>query len=356
MPSRHRRRRRDKHVSGPIDALIYMLSACSAAWSESDWYSDDDTEATSHSSDRRRHRQRSASRSRSSSKKPSSRNYHSYDEPRSRSLSVRPHNRGRSESKERKSENHRSRSYSLSHNQRAKSLGPLVPGELRENVEIRVDDGDDDVSALSAGTLEQMERIQILQHANKSLQRRQEQFGMTGGNNINSNSHINGYGYANTNTNTNAIGTKEAWSGITLTPSDTFQPLFAEKENIVNNSLPSPDRSCSARSFDSQNTSMASSVSDGTSVFESVWKQPDSSRMASAGVGMGNCSHDGANIDNYHLSNSRSRSSSKSNSRSRSRRISYESANTRKMRRQIQRDGIGTIQEAADVFSDEEEI
>jgi len=295
----------DHGCSGPINALLYMVSACSAIMnmdsprSSSKYNSDDDdvtevTEMSSHSSDRNRSASRSR-RDRSSTRPRSSSRTRQREIPRSRSHSVRPDHRSRNVERE-SQERIRSRSFSRSHHQPIPD--PVLP--VRENTVVQVKYDDDDISAISAGTLEHMERLQILQQANTNLHRRKQQ-------------------------------TPDA---------AVFKPVITMgKENLKNFS--SPDRS-----KDSTAKSQSSQSSTGTSEFESVWNTPtksESSRRRSDEYG--------AKVDNYHLQGKRS---SRVKSGSNSHRVPFETPNTRKMKRQIQRDWIGTIEEK--MYSDEEEI
>lgn len=325
MPSSRRRHRRhgDERFNGPIDVLIYMLSACSLEWDDEGqcggkrWDSDEETEVTelsSRSSERRGKRlssrtPRSTSKPRSSSK---SRSSSRKKLPRSRSHSVRSSQRSRSLERP-YGEERRSRSLSRS----AQKAPPpyqtpiseppaLLPTlDLAKNAEIRVYHQDDDVSAISAGTLEMMEKAQILENANKNLYRRQIP------------------------------------SRAPVVPLEAYRPVFQDKENIVNFASPS------SRSQGSHFASHASS--EGTSEFESVWdtarpKNPKQYYRESHNYSTPSASRG----DSYHLSTSRRKT--------RSHRAVFETPRTRKMRRQIQRDGIGTIAEAQGMYSDEEEI
>jgi len=322
--SHHRSRRYDQRdeeaCSGPVNALIFMFSACSTIMnvdslhrSGGKYDSDDETEVTqssSHSSERRRSRRR---RDRSSTRNSN----RSRDLPRSKSHSVRPDYRSRSLERRESQEKIRSRSFSRSHQLSGFDSLPAV--QLPENTLIQVKDEDDDVSAISAGTLEQMDRLQILQQANKSLRKRQQ---------------------------------TAAFAAPHVT-SDFFKPVFTNKENIINCS--SPDRSRDdyptgqsgrSRASGGDNFSMASST--GTSEFESVWNTP--TKLSASGRERKR-SDDIVDEDNYHL---QGKHSSPSKSGPHSDRVPYETPNTRKMKRQIQTDWIGTIAEG--IYSDEEEI
>ena len=239
------------------------------------------TEVSSRSSERDRRKRRSHSSSRKSSHRR---------EPRSRSHSVRPDHRSRSLERA-ASEKKRSRSFSKSH--RPSNASPLPPVQIREYTEIQVRHEEDDVSAISAGTLEHMERMNVIKQANKSLNMRKNEL-----------------------VNTSAD----------LTDSAVFKPNFPmKKENVVN--CASPDRSVgvSALSMGGISTSSA-----GTSEFESIYTDAIRSNKA---------------MD---------RNSFNLKAKSSSRRMNFETPNTRKMKRQIQRDWIGTIDEG--MYSDEEEI
>jgi len=274
--------------------------------------SDDETEVTqssSHSSDNRRSRNRNR-RDRSSTRSSS----RPRETPRSKSHSVRPDYRtSRTLERMESEEKHRSRSFSRSH--RVSGFDALPAVQLPENTLIQVKEEDDDMSAISAGTLEQMDRLQILQHANKSLKKRQQ----------------------------------PAAPRVT---SDVFEPVFdLDKENIVNCS--SPDRSRYGATMSQSGQSRVSSVgnlsmasSAGTSEFESVWNTP--TKLAASRQKRGD---DIVDADNYHL---QGKHPSRSRSGPRSRRVPFETPNTRKMKRQIQRDWIGTI--AEDIYANEEEI
>lgn len=291
---RHRYSRRRDHCSGPLDTLFYLMAACSTMiddYPSEKYDSEEDetvvTEVSSRSSERDRRKRRSHSSSRKSSSH-SSRSHR--QEPRSRSHSVRPDHRSRSLERA-ASEKTRSRSFSRSH--RPSSASPLPPVQIREYTEIQVRHEEDDVSAISAGTLEHMERMNIIKQANKSLHMRKNEL-----------------------VNTSAD----------LTASAVFKPNFPmEKENVVN--CASPDRSVgvSALSMGGISTSSA-----GTSEFESIYTDAIRSNKA---------------MD---------RNSFNLKSKSSSRRMTFETPNTRKMKRQIQRDWIGTIDEG--MYSDEEEI
>jgi len=306
MPSSRRntrsRRQDDKRFRGPMDVLIYMLSACSAEWDpDSDWvkrwdFDDDETEITEHSS-HSSNRRGTHRRSRSMKK--------SRNTPRSRSHSLRSNHRSRSLEKD-FSDKCRSRSLSRSKSRKGTSSFPTPALDLNKHAEISVYHHDDDMSAISAGTLEQMERIQIIENANKHLNKRQS---------------------PNVST--------------PIVPIESYIPFIQDKENIVNFSSPSEK---------SENTNHYSSASDGTSEFESIWKpsRPDPSTSATVADNYNHgydLQYEGRN--SYHLSKSKIRSS-------RIKHASFETPNTRKMRRQIQRDGIGTIKEG--MYSDEEEI
>ena len=308
---RYDRRDEDDSCSGPINLLLYMMSACSAIVNmdsprssrKYNSYDDDETQVTemsSHSSDKQRsgsksRRDRSSTRTRSSSRTTRQR-----ETPRARSHSVRPDHRSRSV--ERKvQERMRSRSFSTPHRQPIPD--PLIP--VHQDTVVQVKHDDDDRSAISAGTLDQRARVQILQTANKNLYRRKQQ-----------------------------------------TPSPAPDPAaFVECSAVFKPviTMGSPDRS-----RDSAARSQSSQSSTGTSVFESVWNTTPNKSESS---GRKNDEY-GAKVDDYHLQGKRS---SRTKSGSSSHRVSLEDTpNTRKMKRQIQRDWIGTIEER--VYSDEEEI
>jgi len=296
MPySSRRRSQRHEFNGGPLAALIYsMCAACSGNLSQvfsSDaptWSnSDDETEV-----ERKGNKHAQSSQSYASASRRAA---------RSRSYSAKPGHRSVTESSKA-----RSRSFSRSH--RTTSSAPLPAVKLRENIEIQVEHEDDDMSAISSGTLEQMERMQILKRANDSLQQRVSK-------------------KMETSNNTQLVPIDPF---VPIASSDSLQPIFANKENIVNSS---DVDSCRSGSF--------SIASSGTSEFESIWqhqhqRQPSISRSTNT------------NVDNYHLSKSTSRHSSRSH------RPVFETPTTRQMRRKIQRDGIGTIQEG--LFADELEI
>jgi hypothetical protein len=304
MPSSRRRHRREEQsrLSGPIDFFIYMLSACTLQCQDDSrgkhWDSDDETEVTelSSRSSGRRSKRSSSSRPRSSSK--------SKKTPRSRSHSVK--SRQRSHSFERSYQlDRRARSLSRSQQPRPSATFEPVPSfDLNQNAEIRIYHNDDDVSAISAGTLEQMEKNQILEQANKNLYRR----------------------------HTPTFSSSK--NQLPIIPLESYNMVRQDKENVMNFASPSN------KSQGSHFVSHASS--DGTSEFESVWNKPTKSNAPIPEM-VGN-------------SSSRNHEPLKSSTRrkSHSHHTTYETPNTRKMRRRIQRDGIGTIAEG--MYSDEEEI
>ena len=263
---------------------------------------------SSHSSDKNRsgsksRRDRSSTRTRSSSRTTREREI-----PRSRSHSVRPDHRSRSVERE-VQERMRSRSFSTSHRQPIPD--PLIP--VHQDTVVKVIHDDDDMSAISTGTLDQMARVQILQTANKNLYRRKQQ------------------------TPSPAPAPDPA---AFVETSAVFKPVITMgKENFINYS---PDRS-----RDSTARSQSSQSSTGTSVFESVWNTTPNKSESSGRKK----DEYGAKVDNYHLQGKRS---SRVKSGSSSHRVPLETPNTRKMKRQIQRDWIGTIEER--LYSDEEEI
>ena len=173
--SSRRRHRYGRRCSGPLDTLFYLMAACSTMiddYPSEKYDSEEDetvvTEVSSRSSEIDRRKRRSHSGSRKSSSH-SSRSYRR--EPRSRSHSVRPDARSRSLERA-ASEKTRSRSFSRSH--RPSNASPLPPVQIREYTEIQVRHEEDDVSAISAGTLEHMERMNIIKQANKSLKKRRD--------------------------------------------------------------------------------------------------------------------------------------------------------------------------------------
>lgn len=330
MPSsrRRHRRREEEGPSGPMDMLLSMLSACSLEWNDDfrcgkRWESDDETEVTelSSRSSERRGKRRSSSRTRTSSSSKSSKR----KMPRSRSHSVRSSgNRSRSLEKPYEEER-RSRSLSRSlQTPRYESSPRIDPPTLpKVSTEIRVYHQDDDVSAISAGTLEQMEKVQILEYANKNLYRRN-----------------------NTSTHTSYSNNGMIPVPVrAVVPLENYRPVFQEKENVVNFSSPSNNSQ--------QSSHFASPSSDGTSEFESVWNKPipktpiGNTRSPARNHGYG-AQSPSEGEHSYHLS--------KPHRKPRSHHASFETPRTRQMRRQIQRDGIGTIAEGEVMYSDEEEI
>eukprot|EP00554_Chaetoceros_debilis_P000417 CAMPEP_0194094442 /NCGR_PEP_ID=MMETSP0149-20130528/54079_1 /TAXON_ID=122233 /ORGANISM="Chaetoceros debilis, Strain MM31A-1" /LENGTH=383 /DNA_ID=CAMNT_0038780097 /DNA_START=154 /DNA_END=1301 /DNA_ORIENTATION=- len=305
---------------------------------------DDETEATAGSS--YSEKQKRAKKYKKGSKDSSP----SKDSPRTRSRSLSRSNsksrarrtsfRGASKSKSKKSIRSRSSSSSRSRSrtprrkspqrsssakrssrsrQRVKSRGSSlepVPFRLNSEIEVALSEDQDDMSAISAGTLEHLvakqERIAVLNYANEKLkvQRR---------------------------------GSPDHEHMSFPQSPNRFAPNLFDKENVINGNLPS-DVSISA-----------ASLATTESAFDSVWKKPEeSSNHHSEGESRKYKTLDEyascrKNADNSHSSaggiQPMARAQNGSRGLSSRRAQKWETPNSRKMRRQIQRDGIGSIPE-----------
>lgn len=276
---------------------------------------------------------------------------------------------------------------------------------LRENTEIHLkqSDQEDDISAISAGALEHMEKMYILQQANKSLLVNKQQQQQQQDQQLQQREQKQQHG---TELNDNGIHTHDNHVGI-----------GSNKENLECNGPPyylaplaSPDRS-SCASFKSQvssNAILSMASSTGTSEFESIWSNRrttlnNNSRSSGCrstrrhpiqqlqkplgGHGREQVEQDRQQLqqqqqqqqpketltDEYEydygnlirrdvddnpigvaLTSKAKTNMKKSISRRSKSAVMYETPSTRRMKRRIQMDWIGTIDEG--IYSDEEEI
>mmetsp|Transcript_11631 Transcript_11631/g.21750 ORF Transcript_11631/g.21750 Transcript_11631/m.21750 type:complete len:490 (+) Transcript_11631:468-1937(+) len=328
----------DERFQGPIDSILYMLTgACSSMYhlfstsnssrsgrscnhSSSSSSSnrrktrrnpkwdggyDDDVETMETTSYSSSDRDRDRDRDRSSSKHGATRQpLRSSHMPRSRSHSVRAGMRksspppmwggGGDDDYDDMKHKLRSRSLSKSHFDRrrqghCRTSSPLekkimttTRPVLRENTEIHLkqSDQEDDISAISAGTLEHMEKMYILQQANKSLlvnkQQQQQQDQQLQQRQQDHQQH----------------GTE--WNDNDIHTHDNHVGIGSNKENMEHNGRPyclaplaSPDRS-SCASFKSQvssNAILSMASSTGTSEFESIWNHRRTTLHNNSGSG-----------------------------------------------------------------------
>lgn len=212
------------------------------------------------------------------------------------------------------------------------TIGSALPSVLlRENTEIEVEhDANDDVSAISSNTLELIasrhEQTMMIRQVNQKLrlQHCHEQSQTKSQVQSNINHHQHHYISSSSGRMNEQYATVQTSFGI--------------------------DAESTCRSI--------SQMSTGTSEFESCWHPSHKDNHHNNSTTRYEIAPDGNNqnhnnthlmhthnsrphqmVDNYHLSSRRK----------------FESTSARKLRRQIQRDGIGTIKEA-DLYTDEEEI
>lgn len=298
-------------------------------------------------------RSRSASHSRSRSRQrdvsPVARSSsRSHSKSRSRSQSRNTNSRGaspsrapRSSSKSRQSSSRSKRSGGESKSKSSKGKNHTPLQLHREIIEVPFDhdeDPDDDVSAISAGTLEYLaakqERIAVLNYANKQLKKNQSAPNLQ-----------QGQGLAQIK----QVPSNELVE-IDPTPLSRMRYSF-DKENVVN------------MSSDTTDHASVSAASSGTSEFDSVWDNPKQTTTMSmntpqtsgvkAYISLDEYKSGRKNADNNHSSagQSSSRKLKVSSSSGKSARgmaghySKWETSSSRKLRRQIQRDGIGSIPE-----------
>lgn len=398
----------DESFHNPIDAILYMLTgACSSMYhfisttrtTNPKWDSDDDddegeidgdtlvTETTSHSSS-----------DRASKRRPKRRGV-----PRSRSHSIRAGMRKSSPPPVSFGVKNRSRSLSKSHFGREESMISTTRQVLRENTEIHLkhQDQEDEISAISAGTLEHMEKMYILQQANKSLvENKQQQYQQIQQKEDQQQQwqHPQETLFDNDGRKNNQVGMVGSTRGqFTNDTTHVFN-----KENLGFNGpyATSPDRSCTShKSQVSSHAILSMASSTGTSEFESIWSRPIQQRrqqhhhqrqqehsMKSHQIrGKGREEGEGTltesslyrhdhnhgdrirrDVDDIPIgvagnielpSHDRKKNNQKKSSSSRrgsKNAVFYETPSTRKMKRRIQMDWIGTIDEG--IYTDEEEI
>eukprot|EP00553_Chaetoceros_curvisetus_P010270 CAMPEP_0204629516 /NCGR_PEP_ID=MMETSP0717-20131115/18294_1 /ASSEMBLY_ACC=CAM_ASM_000666 /TAXON_ID=230516 /ORGANISM="Chaetoceros curvisetus" /LENGTH=265 /DNA_ID=CAMNT_0051646461 /DNA_START=141 /DNA_END=938 /DNA_ORIENTATION=- len=219
----------------------------------------------------------------------------------------------------------------------SKSKKSREPLQLHRDIEVQFDDEDpdDDVSAISAGTLEYLaakqERIAVLNYANEKLKKNQ--------------SAPNFQSQAPPN---------ELKLEHEHTPLTRMRYSF-DKENVMN--MPS----------DTMDHASVSAASSGTSEFDSVWYNPNhksnspqvgksSSRGPKVYISLDEYKFGRQNVDNNHSSAGQSSSrklkvsssgvgTSTTGRRGMGHYSKWETSSSRKMRRQIQMDGIGSIPE-----------
>lgn len=427
---------RDESFQGPIDSILYMLTgACSTVYhlistttstsrtNPQHWDSDDDieeddgtllTETTSYSSSDRPSKNSGSRRRRRKSVQGTT--SHVPPPRRSRSHSVRAGMRQSSpppmsfgiKADIGGSGKYRSRSLSKSHFGRrseeelrmGSSRSATTKQVLRENTEIHIkqSDQEDDISAISAGTLEHMEKMYILQQANKTLllnkQHQQQQQQVQKQEKLQQGPQETAFDNGFSKHHVGLVASSPTAANVL--PS-THGGSFHNKENLhlYGPYATSPDRSCTSRKSQiSSHAVLSMASSTGTSEFESIWHRPiqrlqqqpqqsqqqqmmkfqtqgqereqvqssmESSLYRQKLDHHGNRHHDRLDVDDnpvgmaseallLHEKNKKKNSSS---SRSKSAML-YETPNTRKMKRRIQMDWIGTIDEG--IYSDEEEI
>jgi hypothetical protein len=305
---------------------------------------------------------------------------------------------------------YRSRSLSKSHFGRrseeelrmGSSRSATTKQVLRENTEIHIkqSDQEDDISAISAGTLEHMEKMFILQEANKTLllnkqhQQQQQQVQQQVQKQEQLQQRPQETAFDNGSSKHDVGLVDSSPTAANVLPS-THDGSFHNKENLHMHGsyATSPDRSCTSRKSQlSSHAVLSMASSTGTSEFESIWHRPiqrlqqqpqlsqqqqmmkfqtqgqeqvkcsmDSSLYRQKLDHHGNHHHDRLDVDDNpigmaseaFLLHEKKKKKNGSSSRSKSAML-YETPNTRKMKRRIQMDWIGTIDEG--IYSDEEEI